>query len=68
MSKNTKMQTYNCFREWLASMKIKYKKKDKYDYIFFISPAKIGVKWRISINYFNVFRVFCPIENELIIS
>jgi len=27
MSKNTKMQTYNCFREWLASMKIKYKKK-----------------------------------------
>lgn len=27
MSKNTHQQTYNCFREWLASMKIKYKVK-----------------------------------------
>lgn len=27
MSKNTTNQTYQCFKEWLASMKIKYKKK-----------------------------------------
>ena len=31
MSKNTKMQTYSCFREWLASIKIKYKKKPTQD-------------------------------------
>lgn len=31
MSKNTKMQTYYCFKEWLASMKIKYKKKPTQD-------------------------------------
>jgi hypothetical protein len=27
MSKNTTQQNYSCFREWLTSMKIKYKVK-----------------------------------------
>lgn len=31
MSKNTTNQTVQCFKEWLASMKIKYKKKIQND-------------------------------------